>query len=106
MKRLSFADDLLELVISGTKTVTLRYQEDEHLEAGDVVQLVNQKNESLGYQLKIFSKDVILFSALTENDAQVHAKKNVEELKKKLLFFYPHLTANSKLTRLRFKILT
>jgi hypothetical protein len=103
MLQISFAADSIEEVVSGAKWETLRVGED--FSAGEVVELVRQNGERVGF-LKILEKSEVAFAGLGESDVRSHNSGTLERLRMRLLSFYPDLNSDSILTRYRFKFMT
>jgi len=103
-KKLSFHNPGIDGIISGKKTKTLRFCEDEDLEPGEVVFLTRQNGDKCGF-LEITAKSQVKFCDLTEKDAKPHNWDSLGDLNNMLLSIYPDLQPDSTLTHYTFRYL-
>lgn len=78
-KTLKFAENLVPLVLSGSKTATWRLFDDKHLQVGDELSLVNQKTGEEFTQAKVVSIKEKELGVVTEADFNGHERYESRE---------------------------
>lgn len=79
MKTLKFAPELVDLVISGTKTTTWRLFDDKNLQAGDQVELIRRPELTPFAEAEIISVVEKPLKELTPEDKDGHEKFESDE---------------------------
>ncbi|MCB9358873.1 ASCH domain-containing protein [Candidatus Woesearchaeota archaeon] len=78
MKKLKFADDLPEKVLSGTKNSTWRVNDDKDISSGDELSLCRIDGNEFATAKVIFVKETT-FGELSEQDWEGHEKFSSEK---------------------------
>ena len=78
MKRLKFADHLIQLILDGLKTKTWRINDDKNLKEKDLLSLTNVKGEEFAKAIIISAKETI-FKKVDKYDKEGHEKFSSDE---------------------------
>jgi hypothetical protein len=80
MKKLKFADPLVDLILDGTKDTTWRYKDDKNLSPGDLVELLKTDESKFGEAEVIWTKKTTLGSLSTKDKEGHESFATAEEM--------------------------
>lgn len=100
MKKISFLDDSIESVVSGSKTQTIRLK--ENFDEGETLELIKKNGNHMGY-LTILFKVKIQFRSLTNEDAKAHGWTSIEALIDRIKLIYPQSNESTNFLKYIFK---
>lgn len=108
MKTLKFADNLVDKILNGSKTVTWRFFDDKDLTLGDILEFVNSDNGKKFAQAEIIFIKQKKFSDIEENDFDGHETyKNKDEMLEVYKSYYGDRVSWDTIVKIiKFKITT